>query len=212
MRNKSCVTRSIFPYLIRHILLPRVAVLLMCVLVMALPADASIKKLQTTKVSLFSLLLENFDKEGKAFNSFNREGELPVFHSVSWNPETRILNWRFLTAGDGELSAKFGELSQTDAMKLAEEQLNNVALFIGLVSIPGLEQPIGVLDNTDFVEQGLLTEGEWRLTRRQLASASVIHLAVSCRDGQFVLLRQSDGKTIKSDLSEIPEAVDKERN
>ena len=166
--------------------------------VLAPPAQGSIEKLESTAISMMTVLLNAYTAEGMQLNLGNYEGVLPEFHSVQWNPSTRNLNWRFLIPAEGELFTSLQTLSLPQAVARLKEKMEELAALIGLVPIQGLEEPVGLLDAFTMPGQDRLSEADWHLARKQLAEASVVHLAAPHKDGPIFLTRQPNGRVIET--------------
>jgi hypothetical protein len=166
----------------------------LCGLMAAPPAQASIEKLQSTQVPMLALLLDALESEGDAFNLANESGTLPAFHSVRWNASARTLDWRFWVPAEGDLHTRLQALPRAKAVARLKEQMTDLAVFVGLEPMPGLDKPMGSLDTATVAGRGLLSDADWQLARQQLAASSVIHLAAPHPEGPILLRRRSDGR------------------
>ena len=163
----------------------------------ALPAGASLEKLQAVRVPLLALLVEAFEVEGEAYNLSNEAGVEPAFHSARWNPEAGTMEWRFWVPADGMLAGKLRVLSRDDAIALLTRKMKDLAIVVGLEPMPGFEKPMGCLATANVQGRNLLSEAEWAAARKELAAVSVIHLAAPHADGAILLDRTPAGKVIE---------------
>ncbi len=161
-------------------------------------ALGSIEKLESMPISMMSVVLDAFAKEGTEFNQDNVKGALPLFHSAQWNPSTRNLNWRFLVPPEGELFENLRTLSRPQAIARLKQYMEDLAVLIGLQPMPGLRTPIGMLDIGKVPGRDRLSEEDWQVARTELAGASVIHLAAPHKDGSIYLIRQANGRVIET--------------
>lgn len=195
--------------------LPIVAGLLGAIFLLSLwtvpHALGSIEKLESTPISMITVVLEAFAKEGIEFNQDNYNGVLPIFHSVQWNPSTHNLNWRFIVPAEGELIENLGSLTRQQAIDRLKKCIDDLAAFIGLQPMPGLQKSMGVLDIGNVPGRDRLSEEDWQVARTELAHASVIHLAAPHKDGPILLVRQPNGQVIETSAS-LPGAKPTGRN
>lgn len=160
----------------------------------ALPAGASLEKLQQTRVPLLFLLIEAFEVEGEAYNLSNETVAVPSFHSVRWNPASRTMEWRFWVPSEGALAGRLRAMKREDAVTLLKLKMKDLSVFVGLEPFPGLDAPMGCLATVNVPGRNLLSEEEWATARRQLAAASVIRLAAAHAGGPICLVRSQDGR------------------
>jgi hypothetical protein len=168
----------------------------------ALPAGATLDKLQATRVPLLALLIEAFEVEGESYNLSNGAAAGPAFHSARWNPGVRTLEWRFIVRADGMLAGKLRALSRDEAAALLTHKMKELAVFVGLEAMPGYDRPMGCLDTVNVPGRSLVSEADWTAARRELAAASVIRLAAPHAGGPIMLVRSADGR-----VSEAPVAA-----
>ncbi len=185
----------------------RPALVLLWGIGVALPARASIEKLQATQVPVLALLLDAFESEGETFNLANETGTLPAFHSARWNSAAQTLDWRFWVPAEGALYESLQPLPRSKAVVQLKAQMENLAVFVGLNPMPGFDKPMGALDTAQVSGRHLLSDADWLLARQQLAAASVIHLAAPHKEGPILLVRRPDGRMVEEPVSMPPPAT-----